>query len=150
MVPYEMAPQGGLLVQGGEVGCFALAFASRARITKLIVVQTSGVAVNFTAALYNRLGVCAGHTFSESVGVPAAGGGALPPEVWRVSPDLAGTAGVLEYFSDQQPGGQGLTFVGQDADRLGRGRKIYLRISPQGTGPKQFAVALGGFSYGGN
>jgi hypothetical protein len=74
--------------------------------------------------------------------------GKLPPDVWRVSPDLAGVNGKLLYFSDETTGGHGLTFVGQDKDILGKSRKLYISITPA-SGDATFAATCGGEAFGG-
>jgi hypothetical protein len=146
-VPYEMPPRGGLEVNGGDTGCFELPFASRAHISKIVIVQTAGTAVAFTAALFNHENACQRESASDSVGAET---GPLPADLYRVTPDLpSDTAGNLQYFSDRAPGGHAFPFVGMDRDRLGRSRKIYLRITPQGSGLKTFAVAIAGETFGG-
>lgn len=149
-VPYEIKPQGGLPVTGGSSGCFELRHPSRAHISKIIVKQTSGVQVAFTVALFNHESTCQGESESDSdVTPPSTDTGPLPADLYRVTPDLnSNSAGTLIYFSNQDTGGGGFPFIGQDVDALGKGRKIYVRITPQGTGAKEFAVAIGGEAFG--
>lgn len=153
-VPFEMSPQSGLQTIGGQASCFPLKVPSgRCTIDKIVIVQTDGVLVAFTAAFYNHEGACEGLEVSDSdvLGEPSVA--ALPSNVWRVTPDLAGTAGVLEYFSDTNGNGLGFTFVNQDKTTYesriaAKARKIYLKITPAGSGAKAFAVALAGEMFG--
>lgn len=146
MVPYEMPPQGGLIAPGGQDTCFTLDFPSRAVISKIIIKQLSGAPVDFTATLYNKQHACDGSAGSDSLGETR---GVVPSELYKVTPDLGSdSAGYLEYFSDTSSGGHGFVFFNQDNDpndrRLGNPRKIYLKLSPQGSGDKEFAIALAG------
>ncbi len=146
-VPYEIPPISGLQAKGGQANCFPIDFPSRSILNKLIITQIDGLSpVAFTAALYNSLVACQGQNESESVG---AIGGILPPDLYRVTPDLAGTGGKLMYFSETQTGGHGFVFFNQDVNvpeiaRLGNMRRIYLIVTPAGTANNVFAVALGG------
>ena len=145
-VPYEMPPAVGLQATGGEPVCFALDFASRAMISKIICLQTGGTAASFTLALFNSAQACEGTAQSESI---EQGAGLVPADLHRVTPDLSSdTPGSLMYFSDKSPGGHAFTFVGMDADRLGKSRKVYVRLTPQGSGPMEFAIAIGGEAFG--
>ncbi len=148
-VPYEMKPQSGLVVQGGASGCFEIGFPSRCYITKIIIEQVGGVGVDFVAALYNHEGVCQGASASDSDG-PLTG--TLPPNLFRVTPDLQGTAGLLLYFAQAAGAGIGFPFYSHDRRDLrgvdvGNSRLIYLKITPGGSGAKTYAVALGGDIY---
>lgn len=144
-VPYEMPPMGGLKVQGGSGGCFALPFPSRAIISKIVIIQTQGAIVSFTAALFNSEQACGGVPMSDSIPPDT---GSLPDDLYRVTPDLSGTTGKLIYFSDAATGGHGFSFVNQEKSgpkaHLGNMRQVYLRLNPQGSGEMEFAVCLGG------
>lgn len=148
-VPYEIRPTAGFKAKGGQTTCFPIDFPSRAYLNRLAIVQVDGLPpVAFTAALYNAESACRGQNQSDSLSV---GGPAdiLPPDLYRVTPDLVGTAGKLFYFSETQSGGHGFVFFNQDpasapAAKLGNPRKIYLAITPAGAADNEFAVALGG------
>lgn len=148
-VPYEIKPQGGLVAPGGQSSCFELRHPSRAAINKIIVRQTSGLAVNFTVALFNHEAACQGESDSDSdTTPPSPATGPLPADLYRVTPDLnSNSVGALTYFSNQDTGGGGFGFVGLDDDRLGKSRKLYVKITPQGTGAKTFAIAIGGEGF---
>jgi len=129
-VPYETS-QGGLHVTGGDVGCFEIPFPSRVYLTKIVVVQTAGVPVNFDVDIFNRGDVCMGSSLSEE-------GEPLPESLFKVTPTLNGVAGILEEFN-----GNGYSFHNQDTVVNGKTKgALYLRISPSGGGVKEFAVSL--------
>jgi hypothetical protein len=146
-VPYEIPPRGGLAVVGGQPNVFALDFPGQAVITKIAIVPTGGAPGAFTAALYNANPAALGQDESESTpGTPGAQ--VLPPDLYRITPDLASTGGKLVYFSEDSTGGYGFLVYNQDLPRnnnLGKLRKVYLEITPAGSG--EFAVALGGEAY---
>jgi hypothetical protein len=149
-VPYEMPPQSGLVAPPGTT-CFRLPFASRAILSRMVIKQIGGPTANFTAALYSNASACAGRPESESLG---DSGGDLPPDLYRVTPDLAGTGGLLLYFSETQTGGHGFLFHNMDASPIptrpanGRiERYIYLAITHAAVSDCTFAVAIGGTSF---
>jgi hypothetical protein len=145
-----MPPQGGLVVDGGASQCFTFQFPSRVIISKIVVIQTGGVVGDFTAALFNHIDACEGHPLSESDTFTEPSMGVLDPDVYRVTPDIQGTAGRLVYFSDAGSGGHGYVFYSQETlkesqlKRIGNVRRIHLRITPGGSGPKTFCAAIGG------
>lgn len=148
MVPYEMPPQGGLIVPSSGLGCFKLKFPSRCWIVKIVVTQTDGPAADFTAALFNKENVCSGQEGSDSDRFTEPSIGILPDDVYRVTNDLSGTAGKLVYFTEQT-GGYGYVFCSQDTDknvfhgaRIGQNREIYLRIvAPPGVS-RTYAIGM--------
>lgn len=147
-VPFCQKPQGGLTVNGNEARCFGIDIPSRCFISRLIVMQVSGPipASNFKVELFNSENACGGESESDSVGDST---GMLPPDLYRVSPELLGVAGRLIYFSEESTGGAGFVFVGQDKDRLGKSRKLWVKITPdQGGAERTYAIAVGGESFG--
>jgi hypothetical protein len=146
-VPYEMKPLSGLTAISGQPNCFEIDFPSRALINKIVVAQLDGAMDGFTVAIYNAMRPCLGVAESDSDGDET---GNLPDDLYRVTPDLSTSSDRLVYFSEESTGGTGFTFFNQDkgtsAARLGNARKLYLQITPAGTGPKTFAVALGGMA----
>lgn len=146
MLPYTMQPQV-IEATGGVTSCHEFDFPSRTFIRTIIIQQVSGGLEAFTAALFNHEGVCEGASESDSEGLVT---GPIPPDNYRVTPDLVGAAGQLHYFAEQQ-GGSGYDFFSLDGanqrgSRLGNARKIYLRITPAGSGLKRYAITLGGCS----
>jgi len=145
MLPYTMQPQV-IEATGGQSQCFEFDFPSRVFIRTIIIQQISGVFENFTAALFNHEGTCEGLSESDSEG-PVTGG--IPPDNYRVTPDLVGTTGSYQFFSESLNGGNGYDFFNLDGanqrgSRLGNARKLYLRLTPSGSGPKRYAVTIGG------
>lgn len=154
LVPYEMPPASGLVVNGGETSCFELHFPSRAWINKIVIEQYEGDLEDFVATLFNHENACQGNSGSDSVGTEQ---GPAPARLYKVTPGLASNApGYLEYFSETSAsGGHGFVFCSQDKvsnrpmeARLGQPRVIYLQIKPEGSGEKKFAVVLGGEVWG--
>lgn len=146
-VPYETQPQT-FVAPGGVTTCVVLGFPSRSTIHKIAIAQSDGGAVAFTAALYNNESACAGRPESASIGGDVL---VFPPDLYRVTPDLAGVAGQLIYFAEDH-GGHGFGFVNLDhpadqAGEIGNPRTIYLRITPAGGGDHTFAIVLGGDAY---
>lgn len=146
-VPFNLKPQGGLVVSGVQATCFALDIPSRCFISRLIVQQVSGPipSSDFIVDLYNSENACRGESESDSVGDT----GQLPPELYRVAPPLVGVGGLLRYFSEESTGGAGFVFVGGDKDRLGKSRKLWMKITPAlGGADRTYGVSVGGESFG--
>jgi hypothetical protein len=148
-VPYEIHPQAGLACTGSSHGVFTIGFPSRSTIRKIVISQTVGTPVNFTAAFYNRRDVTFLHDESESLSGTQHGQiGLLPPDLYRVTPDLFGIAGSLIYFAGVVDHNLGFLFFNQDTnvlgDQKGNQRLIYLRLSPSGSGAQEFSISLAG------
>jgi len=139
-VPYEPKPIGGLRVSGGASGFWAFEIPSRCLIHKLIVNQVSGNQDAFDVELYSAENAVQGQSESDSVGNEK---GDLPPGLFKVTTTFEGTGGKMEYFADAGGGGFGYPFFSHDRSRLGNSRKVWLKISPRGSGQKEFAAALG-------
>jgi hypothetical protein len=135
----------GIEIQGGDARVVAVDFPSRTSVSKIIVVQYDGVLADLTVALYNHVSVLEGTEMSDTVGSET---GPIPPDCYRVTPDLHGSNGKLIYFSDTATGGYGFIFYSQDRQppgrQLGNVRKLYVKIAPQGSGAKKFALCIGG------
>lgn len=147
-VPYATPPEAGLAASSGST-CFPIRFASRAYITRILIKQTSGSPGAFTVALYSNSGACGGHPQSESEG-PV--GGVIPTDLYRVTPDLSGTAGALLYFSELSNGGSGFPFINQDPPdgRPFANKTVYVNITHSlGAGIK-FAISIAGEVFGDN
>lgn len=142
-VPYEAKPQVNIPV-GATPEIIEFAWPDKSVISKIIVVQTDGVLENFTVALYNHSQVLTGSPTSDSE-TPV---GKIPDDCYRVTDDIASTAvGRLLYFSDRATGGYGYMFKSQEdlAGRQGQSaRKVYVKITPAGSGNKKFAITIGG------
>lgn len=139
-VPYEPKPIGGLQVAGGSSGHWAFDIPSRCLIHKIIVDQVSGNQDAFTVELYSSENAVQGQSESDSVGDQT---GELPARLYKVGPTMNGGSGYMEYFTDRDGNGFGLPFFSHDKHRLGNSRKIWLKITPAGTGTKEFAAAIG-------
>lgn len=142
-VPYEAKPQVNVDIVGQPV-VLEFPWPDRSVISKIIVVQTDGVAETFTVALYNHSQVATGNAESDSES-PV---GKIPDDCFRVTHDIpSDSAGRLTYFSDHATGGYGFVFKSQEdlAGRQGQSaRKVYVKITPAGSGAKKFAVTIGG------
>lgn len=142
-IPYEPKPIGGIQVGGGSSVCVPVDFPSRSIISKIICIQNNGTPVAFTIDIFNSENACQGLSESDSEGSDTGG---LPPDLYRVTPTLnSQSAGRFLYFTDKD-GGVGYEFFSQDHSRLGNKRKLFVKISPEGSGPKEFTLALGGLS----
>lgn len=142
-VPYEAKPQVNVPVAGTPV-VLTFDWPDRSVISKIIVVQTEGVAETFTVGLYNHSQVETGNQVSDSES-PV---GKIPDDCFRVTHEIpSDVAGKLLHFSDHATGGYGFVFKSQEdlPGRLGQAvRKVYLKITPAGSGNKKFAVTIGG------
>lgn len=140
MVPYESIPVVGIEVTGGQHVVVEVDFPARAAIDKVVVQQTDGVIANFEVKLFGR-NIVLGNSDSVSDGDSA---GQVPESLYQHGPTLSGTNGYLGHFPEVAR-----SYVNRDPYAQGRQgmktRKIYVRISPAGTGPKVFAVIVGGY-----
>lgn len=141
---YENTPLPGLKVNGGEVGTFVLPYPTRVRLTKVFVIQTAGDPVAYTVDLFNKAEAAADESLSDAEGPDT---GPLSPELFRVGPVLSSSApGVLQHFyTADEP----VFFISHD-DQSGSimdARRLHLRISPAGSGEKEFAVVIGSIQH---
>lgn len=143
-VPYEAKPQVDVDIAGSPV-VLEFPWPDRSVISKIIVVQTDGVAEAFTVGVYNHSQVQTGHQVSDSDQPDV---GKIPDDCFRVTHEIPSDApGTLLYFSDRATGGYGFVFKSQEAldGRQGQAvRKAYVKITPAGSGAKKFAVTIGG------
>jgi hypothetical protein len=142
-LPYE-TPVLVVAMQGGQAHCFGIPFPSRVFIKKLIVTQVSGANDPFTVDLYNSSKACAGGSLSESQ--PHSTGptdpGRAPPENYKVIPTQNNVGYAVELFQTSE----GYVFFSHDKPHIpGQNeRRLYVKITAQGVGPKRFAVSVGG------
>lgn len=125
----------------GETTCWQIGFPPEASIKRVIVKQTGGTAADFNITVYNSLHAC--QSASSSDGDPD-GSGPLKciasPEMYIVFPETAGTAGKLLQISDSV----GRSFRNQDGTYTVPVRKIYVQITPEGSGDATWDVLIGG------
>lgn len=132
-VPYENPPVTSDPISGGSHGIVEVDYPTRCTISAIKVVQASGTAVLFDVELFNH--------------DPDVSDDGTPLLNYAVcNKKTASVAGRLLYFADEATGGHGYDFFNQDAPDATRFRtnmrKLYLRISPQGTGSKTFTVTI--------
>lgn len=146
-MPYEAPPISGLVVDNGDPGCFAIDFPGRAMLYKIIVVEIGGSG-SFTVTVFNSELSCGGGSESDVLGDEV---GPLPDDIYRVTKDLAGTAGKLFYFADNSTGGSGYVYrnqdKGKDGNKMGFPRKLYLRIQAGDNHRHEYAAAIAGLIY---
>lgn len=135
MRPYEKTVTG-LTVEGGSVACFAINYPTRCYLEQIIVTQTDGTPVGFDVDLLSRDGLCPGGG-SDSDSDPDTEDG-LPWELYKVTETLQGAAGQLYHQFDPA-----VLYINRDpTDHPTPIYRIYLRLAPEGTGDKTFAVTL--------
>lgn len=142
-VPYEIKPMSNIPLAGTPI-VIEIDYPNRCVVSKIVVVQTSGTAENFSVGIYNHPQVMDGDVSSDTDGPDI---GPIPDDCYRVTPELTATNGKLLYFSDQATGGYGYTVFSQkqETNRQGQGsRKIYLKITPASSGDKRIAICVGG------
>lgn len=145
-VPYEIKPVV-VNVPGGQTKTVLVKFPARALISKVVVIQMNGNIDDFTVEMFNHADAMEATPASASSS--DVDGHRLPLGVYRVGNPMIGRAGQLSYFSDETTGGAGFQFVCQDTDPNRRGQSLqnlYVRITPGGTGSKDFALCVGGES----
>lgn len=125
----------------GQTTKLALGFFSEGFIKKIIVKQVGdNAAVNFTVDVFNsKKAFAAG---SSSGGMDESGDYTADQELYRVFPQVAGTAGEYLTISDDY----GRAFKNGDGPLSDRQRKIYLQIHPSGTGNATWDIAISGWS----
>jgi hypothetical protein len=150
-IPFDIAPMSGIILSGGTPRTFAVELPSRGVIDKIVCKQINGVLVAFTVALFNNGAVADGEETSDSVGAEI---GAIHEDAYRVTPDLStatyGANGSLLFFTNLSPGGRGFPYVNTDPfdeGRVGiRPRRLYVRITPAGSGAQEYCLAIGGMT----
>ena len=142
-VPYETKPIAGIAITGSSARTIMVPFPSRAYINKVIVKQTAGGADGFKLELFN-------HKDALGEGSPSVDedGNPIPLDCYRICNLISvGNQTLYAYFSEETNGGTGMLFVCQDVEPTRRGqrmRNLYIRITPNGSGAKTFAVCVGG------
>jgi hypothetical protein len=125
----------------GQTTCWEIGFPPEAQIKRLLVKQTGGVTANFSVTVYNSRHACA--TGSSSDGDPDGSGPlqcVASPELYVVFPATAGSAGELLQISDSV----GRSFRNQDGTYTVPVRKIYVQITPEGSGDATWDLLIGG------
>lgn len=141
-VSYENPPEGGLRVAGGSSACFAIPYPARCMLSKILVIQTEGDKIDFDVDLFNHSMACGGDSISDAT-PPFTG--ILDEELFRVYATLSSDAPghLAKYFAANE-----CTFFNQDPEGpAGKIRKIYVKISPEGSGDKTFAVVIGSAQF---
>lgn len=125
----------------GQTTCWEVGFPPEALLKRLLVKQTGGATANFSVTVYNSLHACS--SGSSSDGDPD-GSGPLQcissPEMYIVFAPTAGNAGELLQISDSV----GRSFRNQDGTYTVPVRKIYVQITPEGSGAATWDLLVGG------
>jgi hypothetical protein len=125
----------------GQSNCWEIGFPPEAHIKRLLIQQTGGTLVNFKVTVYNSIKGCGEP--SSSIG-DVDGSGPLKcvssPEMYVVFEEQSGTAGTLLKISDSV----GRSFRNQDGTYTNPVRKIYIQITPEGSGDSTWDVLIGG------
>ena len=131
-----------LSAQLGQTTCWQIGFPPEAYIKRVIVKQTGGAAANFKIVVFNSLIAC--QPSASSDGDPDGPSGPLKcvsdPDLYVVFPETSGTSGELLQISDSV----GRSFRNQDGTYTLPVRKIYLQITPEGSGDATWDVLVGG------
>jgi hypothetical protein len=121
----------------GEENHFEIDYPHRGRLSKLNIRQVTGVAAGFEADLYNSAQPLQAHENGSHSS--ASADEAFNDNIFKVLPTQTTAGDAIEVFS--QTGGYPYRNV--DGSHANPRRKLYLRIKPNGTGPKTFEVAIG-------
>lgn len=129
-----------LSAPGGSSTCWEIGFPPEANIKALLIKQVGGTLKDFTVEVFNSIRACNAH--SSSVGDTD---GPTGPEVCVADPDMyrvfgvqSGTAGKLLEISDNV----GRSFRNQDGTYTLPVRKIYVQITPAGSGAATWDVNI--------
>ena len=126
----------------GQTTCWEIGFPPEAQLKRLLVKQTGGVTNNFSVTVYNSIKGCSSP--SSSIGDPDGPSGPLTctssPEMYIVFEPTAGTAGKMLVISDTV----GRSFRNQDGTYTAPVRKIYVQITPEGSGDATWDLVIGG------
>jgi hypothetical protein len=110
-------------------------------IKRLLLKQTGGTLVNFKVTVFNSVKACGDP--SSSIGDPDGAGPEKcisSPEMYVVFEEQAGTAGEMLKISDSV----GRSFRNQDGTYTMPVRKIYVQITPEGSGASTWDLVIGG------
>lgn len=125
----------------GQTTCWEIGFPPEASIKRLLVKQTGGTTNDFTVTVYNSIKGCSSP--SSSVGDPDGPSGpqtcTSSPEMYIVFATTAGTAGKLLEISDSV----GKAFRNQDGTYTLPVRKVYVQITPEGSGAATWDLVIG-------
>jgi hypothetical protein len=126
----------------GQTTCWQIGFPPEAQIKRLLVKQTGGSTANFTVTVYNSLAACQPNSSSigDSDGPSGPAKCIASPDMYVVFPPTAGTAGELMEISDNF----GRAFRNQDGTYTLPVKKIYVQITPVGSGDATWDLVIGG------
>ena len=140
-IPFNVTAAGVVVANGASV-VVTLSAPGRASISKLIVTQTAGTQVAFTAIVLETLLAAQGTNQLDSAGAT------IPPDNFEATKTFASSSGKIKYFADDSTGGKGYTFVNRTVSpvgaELGVKREIYLRLTNGGANPATFCISMAG------
>lgn len=145
---YE-AIESGKTAEGTVPTVWVIEFPGRCEIVKLVIAQYQGTPAQFTAELFNHNIVAEGTGVSASdsdtdTDVGESETGPYPEAIFKIGPTLTSdAAGVLEFFGDADNRYFAYTeSKSEHEQQLGRDRRLYIRITPQGSGTKVYGLAI--------
>lgn len=124
----------------GETTQLELGFFSEGFIKKIVVKQVGGETQDFTLDVYNskKAFIAA----ASSGGEAQDGDYSADPESYKVFSSVAGTGGEYLTLIDEY----GRAFKNQDGPLSDRRRRIYLAITPIGSGEATWDITISGWS----
>jgi hypothetical protein len=135
-------------VVGGETECFEIRAPHRGVITQIKFDQVAGDAANCDFEVFTARSACFPETTGVTLGSGSSSsssssstGSALPdgnnPSSYSIFGAKTYTAGTPLSVSDESH-----TFRNQDGTYSVPQRRLYVKLTPSGTGPKTFALTL--------
>lgn len=140
-IPFNVTAAG-VVVPANSSVVVTLSAPGRAIISKLIIAQTAGVQVSFSALLFETLAAANGTNQTD------AAGATIPPDNFEATKTFSSSSGKIKYFSDESTGGKGYTFVNRTVSpfgaELGVKREAYLKLTNAGGNSATFCVSMAG------
>lgn len=131
-IPYEKSVD--VVASSGADSYHIIPFPHRGQITKLLVVQSSGNADGFAVELYNSEdAVPADSSLSSS----SSAGDGRSRDNFVVIPEVAVGGGATALHESGT-----YSFANRDGSPTNPQRFVYLRITPEGSGDKDFTVTI--------
>lgn len=128
-------------VNNGQVNCLAIGFPPEGSVKRVILKQVGGDLVDFKVTVYSAAKACNPET-SSSIGDPDGSGpdkAIADPHLYIVFEEQQGTAGEMMQILDSV----GKSFRNQDTTSWTvPTRKIYLQVTPTGTGVSTWDIAI--------